>query len=232
MMYKLLFLIAFLLFASQAQSQFRFSEAEVLVQSQHVWRGQKMGTTPTIEPSLTFTASRFSFNTWAAFTLNNSYSELDLVPSYHFDPFSVTLFDYYNPVPGEDNSYLNFQKGESRHSLELCMDNYSNEKQKLKWLVGTFLLGDKNEETDKPYFSTYLEIRYPFTALGIETIPLIGLTPFRGYYADGPAVVNLGVTFGKELKLKLPFSIPLILSFITNPYTKQSFVIFGTGLAF
>jgi hypothetical protein len=30
----------------------------------------------------------------------------------------------------------------------------------------------------------------------------------------------------------LPFSIPLSLSFISNPYSKQSFVIFAGGIAF
>lgn len=207
-------------------------EAELLVQSRHVWRGSKLGTAPAIEPSINFGFGRFSFNLWAAKTTNNTYSEIDIIPSWQFDEFSLTLFDYYNPVAGENNRYLNFQEGRNRHSIELSVDNYSIEKRRIKWMAGTFLLGDRNEETGKPYYSTYLELKYPFTVFGIETEPFAGLTPFRGFYADKIALINAGISFSKEIDLKLPFTFPLSLSFISNPYSKQSFVIFAGGIAF
>ncbi|MDP2888650.1 MAG: hypothetical protein Q8P34_06725, partial [Bacteroidota bacterium] len=157
---------------------------------------------------------------------------IDLIPSYQFNHFSLTLLDYYNPVPGEINQYLNFQEGKNRHSVELNIDNYSIDKQRFKWMAGTFFLGDKNDETGKPFYSTYLEFKYPFTVFGIETEPFAGLTPFKGYYADEFAVINTGISFSKEIDLKLPFTFPLSLSFISNPYSKQSFVIFAGGIAF
>jgi hypothetical protein len=224
--------ILFFLIALQTHSQKRFLEAEILVTSRHVWRGTMLGTAPAIEPSVTLSGSRFSLNIWASMTTNNSYSEVDLVPSYRFNEFSLTLFDYYNPVPDEENAYFNFQKGESRHSLELTVDNYSIDKRRLKWMIGTFLLGDRNDETGYPYFSTYLEIRYPFTIWMIKTEPFVGMTPFSGYYANEPAIINLGVKLSKEIELKMPFSVPISLSLLTNPYAKQSFVIFATGIAF
>jgi hypothetical protein len=229
---RLVFLMLFLSFSITSYSQFRFSEAEIIFQSRHVWRGDKLGTAPAIEPSVTFSGGRFSFNVWAAVTTNNSYSEVDLIPSYQFKELSVTLLDYYNPVAGKSNSYLNFQDSLNRHSVELTVDNYSVENRRLKWMIGTFLLGDQNKETGNPYFSTYLEVKYPFTVFTIETEPFIGLTPFPGYYADRFAIINTGLSFSKEIDLKLPFTIPLKLSFISNPYTKQSFVIFAGGIAF
>lgn len=207
-------------------------EGELMLLSRHVWRGTQLGNDLAIEPSVTISGGRFSFNFWAALTPNNSYSEIDLIPSYSFNNYTVTLLNYYNPVPGEQNEYLNFRKGESRHSLELSLDNYVAEKQRLKWMIGTFLLGDKNEETEKPNYSTYLELKYPFSFWVLEAEPFVGLTPFRGYYADKFAVINTGVSISKELDLKLPFSIPISLSFISNPYHKQSFVIFAGGIAF
>jgi hypothetical protein len=229
---RLVISILFLTFSLYSYSQFRFSEAEIIFQSRHVWRGDKLGTAPAIEPSVTFSEGRFSFNVWASVTTNNSYSEVDLIPSYQFKEFSITLLDYYNPVPGENNSYFNFKDSLNRHSIELTVDNYSIEKRRLKWMIGTFLLGDTNEETGNPCFSTYLEVKYPFTVFTIETEPFIGLTPFPGYYADHFAIINTGLSFSRELELKLPFSIPLSLSFISNPYSKQSFVIFAGGIAF
>jgi len=92
-MTRSLITILFLSIHFYASSQFKISEAEVLVQSRHVWRGEKLGTTPAIEPSLTFSTSRFRFNAWASVTTNNSYSEVDLIPAYQFNKFQITLLN-------------------------------------------------------------------------------------------------------------------------------------------
>lgn len=231
-MLRTCFWVVFLFIAVTVSGQKPEAEAEVILQSRHVWRGTQLGDAIAIEPSATVTSGRFSFNLWAAVTPNNSYSEIDLIPSYTFNHFTFTVFDYYNPVPEENNQYLNFQEGKNRHSVELSLDNYSIDKQRFKWMIGTFIFGDKNEETGKAFYSTYLELKYPFTVFGIETEPFAGLTPFRGYYADKFALINTGISLSKEIDLKLPFTFPLSLSFISNPYSKQSFVIFAGGIAF
>jgi hypothetical protein len=100
-MHKVLFLIIFLSISAKTFCQLQLSDAEVLVQSRHIWRGEKLGTTAAIEPSVTLSAGRFSFNVWASVTTNNSYSEVDLIPAYQFNTFQLTLLNYYNPVPGE-----------------------------------------------------------------------------------------------------------------------------------
>jgi hypothetical protein len=227
-----LLLVLFLLINLNVISQIRISDAEILFQSRHVWRGMKLGTAPAIEPSVTFGKGRFSFNVWASATTNNSYSEVDLIPSWQFDNFELSLLDYYNPVSGEINQYLNFQEEKTRHSLELNIDNYSIDKQRLKWMIGTFILGDRNDENGKPYFSTYIEIKYPFSILGIETEPFAGLTPFRGFYADKFAFINTGISLSKEFELSSRLSIPIVASYIYNPYQDKQFVTVSTGLIF
>ncbi len=224
--------LGFLLISGSVSGQKLELEAEVLLQSRHFWRGEQMGNTIAIEPSVTFLSGRFSFNVWAAVTTNNSYSEIDLIPSWQFNEFAITLLDYYNPVPEENNQFLKFQKNISQHSLELSIDNYSVQKRRFKWMLGTFLLGDRNEENDKPFYSTYIELKYPFGLLGIETEPFVGISPFRGYYADNFAVINTGISFSKEINFKLPFTIPLSLSLISNPHAKKGFVIFAGGISF
>ncbi|MBA4410050.1 MAG: hypothetical protein C0397_11575 [Odoribacter sp.] len=215
-----------------AFGQLRISEAEILIQSRHIWRGSQLGDAFAIEPTVTLEMGRFIFNFWAAVTPDNSYSEVDLIPSWTFDHFSLSLLNYYNPVSGDINQYLNFREGKSRHSLELTIDNFSVEKSRLKWMAGTFLAGDRNKETGKPFYSTYLEFKYPFTILIIEAEPFVGLTPFQSFYADRFAVINAGISFSKELDLKLPFIVPLCLSFISNPNTQKNFIVFAVGIAF
>ena len=228
------FLTTFLLLSISVPtfSQIRFSEAELLVQSRHIWRGTKLGTAPAFEPSVTFSGGRFSFNFWASVTPNNSYSEIDLVPAWQFNHFQLTVFDYYNPVVGENNNYLNFQEGKNRHSLELSIDNYSVEKPRFKWMIGTFLSGDRNKETGKSLYSTYIEFKYSFTAWSIDAEPFVGMTPLRGFYADHPALINSGISFSKAIGLSSRLSVPLTMSFLYNPYQNKSYVVLSSGISF
>jgi len=231
-MHKYLGLIIFILSGFCSFGQLRFSEAEVGITSQYIWRGTRLGDAPVVMPSATWSGNKFSFNVWSAFTFNNSYSELDLTPSYQFKHFQASLMDYYLPTPGESNDYLNFKKGESCHALELTFDNSSVEKARLKWMIATFLLGDRNEDTGKPFYSTYLEVSYPFSFRSIDAKPVIGMTPFKGTYADEAGVVNLGMSLSKELSLSKRFSIPLSASAYYNPYRNDGFFTVATGIYF
>lgn len=222
--------LLFVLFAWHVFGQIKITDAELMFQSRHIWRGSKLGTAPAIEPSVTFSANRFSFNFWAAVTPNNSYSEIDLIPAFQFDHFQVTLFDYYNPVPGEENQFLKFGEDKNRHSIELAFDNFSTEIHRFKWMIGTFLLGDQNQETGKPYYSTYIEFRYPITFFKIEIEPFAGITPFSGYYADRFAIINAGIGLSKSLILSSRLSIPLRMMLISNPYQTNYFINFSSGI--
>lgn len=212
--------------------QLNISEAELMFYSRHVWRGEQLGTAVSMEPSVTATSGRFNFSVWAALTPNNSYSEIDLIPSYQSETFELSLLDYYNPVAGEKNGYLDFEKAFNRHSVEITLDNYAIEKYRLKWMAGTFILGDKNEDTGRPFYSTYIEFSYPFTLRQIDMEPSAGFTPAKGYYAGNFAFVSTSMSFGKEIAINDHLSIPLTLSFIHNPYTSNTFVTFASGIAF
>ena len=98
--------------------------------------------------------------------------------------------------------------------------------------AGTFLLGDKNEETGKPFYSTYIEFKYPFTLLGLDAEPFAGLTPFHGLYAEKPAIVNTGISFNKSFSITPSLSIPIRMTAISNPYQNTYFLVFFTGIAF
>lgn len=230
-MNRIFLCLFFLTFPVSAFCQWSVSEAEITLQSRHVWRGSKLGNSPAIEPSVTVTNRNFSFNVWGAKTLNKSYSEIDLIPSYQAGELTFSLYDYYVPVEEEKNGYFNFKKGENRHTLEFAVDNYSGEKSRLKWMIGTFFTGDQNEQTGNTFFSTYVEFKYPFSFLKIDAEPFVGLTPFKGYYADEFAFVNSGLALTKDIKLTKKLACPLNLTYTYNPYTDYHFLTFGFGLA-
>ncbi len=230
-MNRIFIFFVFFALSISAFAQLSISEAEITLQSRHIWRGTKLGDAPMIEPSVTVSNGNFSFNVWAAKSLNNSYSEIDLTPSYQIGELTVSLLDYYVPEIGEDNSYLNFKKGESSHTLEFMLNNYSGEKSRLKWMIGTFFAGDQNEETGHTFFSTYVEFKYPFSFLKIDAEPFVGLTPFKGYYANKLAFINSGLVLSKEIKISKKLACPLNLTYTYNPYASHHFLTFGFGLA-
>jgi hypothetical protein len=87
-------IFAFLLLTLTVSGQKLEWEAEVILQSRHLWRGSQLGDQVAVEPSVTLGAGRFSFNIWASRTTNNSYSEIDLIPSWQFNELSLSLLDY------------------------------------------------------------------------------------------------------------------------------------------
>lgn len=228
---KQFFTALLIFFCTSAFAQVAISDAEMLFLSRNVWRGTQLGNAPAIEPSVTVSKGNFSINFWAAQTLNDSYTEIDLIPSYQVGEIALTLFDYYVPEKGENNDFLNFKEGEGRHTLEFSLDNYSGEMCPLKWMVGTFFAGDKNEETGKTFYSTYVEFKYPFRLWKIDAEPFVGLTPFKGYYADKFAFINSGLALSKDIKLAKKLACPLNLTYTYNPYADKHFVTFGLGIA-
>ncbi|WP_423129599.1 hypothetical protein [Gaoshiqia sp. Z1-71] len=198
-------------------------EAELLFHSRHLWRGMQFGHAPTAEPSVTLGKGRFSFNLWAAKTFDDSYAEIDLIPSFRLNGLEISLMDYYNPVPGTDNHFFNLKDGQHRHSTELVISQEQTEKWPLRCLAGVFFFGDKNPGTGKPYYSTYAELAYPFCSFNLQFEPAVGFTTHEGYYAHQFAIINTGFKIKKEFRISQSLIIPVRFSAIHNPYQDKLF---------
>ena len=231
-MNRFLTLIMILMLASPGV----FAQKDICVEFQvdlftrHYWRGFVFGNTPAIEPQVTLTMNRFSFNVWAAQTFNESYSEIDLIPSYSFGNYTLSFLEYYNPVQDEQNRYFDFSKELSRHSGELMLSYNGEGKLPFRWMVTTFLYGDGHPVEGQPLYSTYLEAGKSFTIAGAEAEISLGLTPWESFYAGRFAAVHAGISLSDEIRLGEGKSAPLRLSFNTNPHTRDAWVIFSIGL--
>src|SRR5690606_5154471 len=113
----------------------------------------------------------------------------NIIPSYSFGDFSLTIYDYYNPVNGAYNHYLDFSDSTNRHSTEL-MGKWEPADLPLKLMAATFFYNDKNPLTGKAYFSTYLEAGVPFALGPLQAEVSLGMTPFSGYYAPKTALIQ------------------------------------------
>lgn len=223
----ILFLFSVSLFARHEKLR---AEFETLFFSRHLWRGSQFGDAITIEPSLTVEKGTYSFNLWAAKTINKSYAEVDLIFSKSYGDFNLTFYDYYNPVPGEANNYFVLKEGENRHSGELTINYSTNSKMPLDMMLGSFFYGDKNPDTGKLYFSTYVEFSYPVSVKKIEIEPVFGFTTHKGYYADKFAVLNIGVVCSRIFNLGSKWVLPTQLSGIYNPNNRKFYFNFAVGI--
>ncbi len=205
---------------------------EVLIYSKHMWRGMGFGESPSVEPSVTLSKGRFSLNLWAAKTFDDTYTEIDIIPSFRFGSYQITIYDYYNPKIGENNNYFKFKDGENCHSTELAISKEASKKVPVKLLLSSFFFGDKNPKTGNPYFSTYAEASIPFNILNLSVEPIAGITTHKGYYANKFSVINTSVVIKKDIPLTNKMSLPLKLLMVYNPTREKSYLSLGTGISF
>lgn len=231
-MLRTLIVVLFLHFStlvfSQSKTEVNF---DVTLLSRHFWRGAQLGDAPAIEPNVTFINNNMSFSVWAAQTFNNSYAEIDIIPAYSFGNFTTTIYDYYNPVPGADNNYFSFSGENNRHSGEIAIGYNGQGIVPLKVMTGTFMYGDKNPETKKAFYSTYIEMAYPFAVKMVDIELHAGFTPAKGYYAESFSFVNTGVVLKTDVKLSSYLKMPFMFSGLYNPDTSKAFFIFGIGIS-
>jgi hypothetical protein len=225
----LLILLLFI-FGQGAAQEVQNVVFQVDLLNRHYWRGFVFGNSPAIEPQVTLNLSRFSFTIWAAQTFNDSYSEIDLIPSYTAGNYEISFLDYYNPVMGAENHFFNFSKDENRHSGEIMVAYNGEGKIPFRWMAATFLYGDRHQKTDNHMFSTYVEIGYPFTIVGAEADISLGLSPWESFYSDRLALVHAGFSVEDQINLGQGASIPLKFSLFSNPSTSEAWVIFSIGL--
>jgi hypothetical protein len=203
---------------------------QVDILNQHYWRGFVFGNAPAIEPQVTLGMKNFSFNFWAAQTLDNSYSEIDLIPSYSAGNFRFSLLDYYNPLPGESNRYFNFSKIDARHSGEAVVSYSGSAQLPLHILVGTFLYGDRHPVNHRHQFSTYVQASYSFFISGNAAELSAAITPWESYYSDRFDFLHAGFSVSRQIIMENGTRLPLKFSLNVNPSASRAWIIFNIGL--
>jgi hypothetical protein len=89
---------------------------------------------------------------------------------------------------------------------------------------------DKNPEGDN-YYSSYLELAYPFKWKSNNLTLFAGITPKEGLYASEFAMHNIGITHSREIKVNEIFSIPIKGSVVINPYLENIHFVLVVTLA-
>lgn len=234
------FLSSFSIIAQNKTKKSNPFKASVDVMSRYVWRGTDFGNSPSIQPSISYTKSNFTFGTWGAYTTNTqSLQEADIYVGYAFSKsFTLTFTDYFFPNQDSSNDrYFNYNDTSTGHVIEASVNYSFSKKIPLSLFVATNIYGadarriNSKGSIGKKEFSTYAELNYAFKNVNVFlgsnlTNPNenIGET---GYYGNSIGVINLGATVTKQLQFTEIYSLPLTISLITNPQTQKIFLVAG-----
>jgi len=215
------------------------------VVSRFIWRGQNVGgSSPHIQPTLSYSKSGFEIGSWGTFGTSNDYAEVDLYGKYTSHGFTIQLTDYYNPITptGDATSanpkFYNFKAKTTASVFELSLSYKGSENFPISLSAATFLYGnDHNYGYDpalnidsKNYYSTYIELGYSVKVSGQNLDIFGGLTPSSGYYGNGFGFINLGIKGYRSIKITDNFSLPIYTSLITNPQAEKIYLVLGITL--
>lgn len=233
---KLLFTAALFIvfFSSKANNENDFFNAKFSVDfmSMHTWRGYATSLAPTIEPSIKLSTGNTTTGLWAAHSIDNEYTEIDLYFNYRYKNISFTIFDYYCPPTYKStNEITNYEKYSTKHTIELVLELANILRSPVNFMIGTMVYGDDlNSEKNKNRYSTYFQFAYS-TYLSENNIDLVlGFNTFESYYSDKFGIVNAGISASRNITIFNKKEIPLQAALISNPSNNTLFIKFGFTL--
>lgn len=221
-------------FAQQSRKPLIEVSGQVDMKSLHYWRGGVSGGVGSIEPSVTASMGNFSATLWGGYTLDSKYREIDLLLTYTLKNLSITFADYYNPAAGANfiERPFNLKSSSTIHLLEGIVEYTVSDRLPLHFTAGVLFYGADKDEKGNDNYSTYLEASYPFSLGQFDFSTFVGMTPFKGLYADELAVVNTGVKAGHTFQLNDKLSLPVSTTVLANPYKENAYWRFSIGLTF
>jgi len=207
------------------------------IYSRYLWRGLDFGDAPAFQPSLSYTVGGLTVGAWASYafpTSGTTYSENDLYASYTFSTenagsFSAVFTDYYLPSIGIPFGYYKPTDIHpvAAHTLEGGL-SYSGA---AKFPISLSLYSNLSNDPDN---SVYIQASYPFTIDDATLTLTTGFVPSKSAYyatADG-GIINLSVTATKSISITDKFALPINVSYVANPATDKTYLVFGVSFIF
>ncbi len=209
------------------------------VVSRYIWRGINVNDAANLQPSLSLSVSGFSVGFWGSYSLtNNPVSntfdhEVDtwLGYTYTFESgmsIGALVTDYYFPNTGikwgNFNDYDD-PDGAGAHTIEggIIIKGCSTFPLSISGFMNFYNDAGNN---------TYFQLDYPVTVAEVPLNFFIGASAGSkenpGYYGTEKLnVTNIGVKATKSVKITEDFSLPVSATFLVNPRTEISYIIFG-----
>tara|TARA_B100000530_G_scaffold332186_2_gene278104 strand:- start:253 stop:912 length:660 start_codon:yes stop_codon:yes gene_type:complete len=184
--------------------------------SRYVWRGGAYSNGPSIQPYMSYATGGeeddfgFEVGFWGAYANDSLADELDLYASLSYGPVAVTITNYIFPDITTGGTTKYFDSGIWEGILGLELGPVS--------LTGGYFFEDGD---------TYIAGSVP---LSEEVGFTLGLGD--GFYTDSGdfELIEVAVSYGKEIKITEDFSLPMSGNLIYNPSADQMYLVFGFSL--
>ena len=203
------------------------------IKSRHTWRGGLTCSAMNIQPTLELNLKNLTLGAWGCYTVNNSYSEIDLYATYKLGNLSASVLDYYNPIEGaRKNDLFEYGKDSTRHLIDVNLKFHGTQDFPVYLMASTLVYGpDKKENSSSNRYSTYFETGYTLKLKGNQEVDFfLGGTPHKSCYANEAAIVNVGMTARQSVKVLNQYNLPFYISLIVNPKYEKIFFVLGVTI--
>ncbi len=217
-----------------AQNETKVSVGADIV-SGYYWRGADLGGV-SVQPNLSVAKGNFTLSAWGNVGLESKDTkEFDLTAAYTIGKVNIGITDYsFNKTPGSSEAnakYFSYgaHSATSSHVFEGNI-GYNFGSFTVNWYTN-FAGQDYYKKKDgKRAYSTYIEAAAPFTLGGLDMKAELGCSPWDGAYTtstDKFAIVNIGLTAKKTVKITDSFSLPVSAKVAVNPESQKAYMVFG-----
>lgn len=204
-------------------------KATAEIVSSYIWRGSLATSSPTpnFQPTLAYGHGPLEIGIWGSTNFTGDYKEFDPYVAYTINSsFKATLTDYDWNFAGV--KYFNYKNAETGHMFEGTVGYTGPSSLPISVTLNTMFYGHDKKATDstKQAYSTYIELGYTKGAAAF----FFGLTPWKSYYtgySKDLAIVNLGATLSRSIKITSDFSLPVRATFVVNPSAQDVHLVFG-----
>ena len=194
--------------------------------TRYIWRGIHFSNSPVLFPSLGLEYNGLALSSTAGYALDGKHTEIDFSLSYSNRGFTIGINDYFMPSSLSSDNYFDFDTKSTYHSVETYL-TYSLAKIPLWFTASCFVYGNDRDTNLDNFYSTYIETGYVFNFKKKGDISLIlGVTPFKGTYAESFNVVNITAKYDYNLHLS-NLKVPLSASLIANPSANKVYLTFS-----
>jgi hypothetical protein len=193
--------------------------------SQYIWRGQLYSNSPCIQPGFSVTWKDFELGAWGSYEfagLGDHEADFYLSKSIGFVAFEV--WDYWCISDTMSADFFDYHSETGNHLLEAQIILTGNETLPLNLLGSYFFYGADSTN------SLYFELQYQLSKGSTEVEAFAGYQARGSFYAEKPAFVNIGCTVTKTVHITPTWEMPVSVSLIYNPDTKNINLVAGITL--
>lgn len=231
---KKLFTIIIVMFFSI--SSFAQLKVGADIYSRYLWRGLDFGDAPAFQPTLSYTSGGFTIGAWGSYafpTSGTTYAENDLFATYSISTeksgsFTALLTDYYIPSYGIP---FGFFKPKSAYAAAHTIEGGISYSGPESFPISLALYANLSNDPDN---STYIQVGYPINLEEATVSLAAGFVPSKSayYLVDKGNIINLSITGSKTIAITDKFSIPINVSYISNPSQDKTYLVFGASFVF